>query len=81
MNKPVGGSGVPRFGTAPTKEPVPPKQDTKKLEKANKLFAGVGDGASKDESDSSDDDKKKKKKDKKKSKDLEKEEKKEDLIS
>jgi len=50
------------------KEVFPSKTDTKKIERANALFAGIGGGASKDESSDSDSEKKKKKKDKKKSK-------------
>lgn len=44
------------------------KEDSKKLEKANALFAGIGGGSKdkKDDSSDSDSDKKKKKKDKKK---------------
>ena len=60
FNKPSG--GVPKFGA---KDVAPPKTDTKKLEKANALFAGIGGGKSKDDSES-DDEKKKKKKEKKK---------------
>lgn len=62
LNKPTG-STVGKFGPAPVKEA--PKPDTKKLEKANALFAGIGSG-SKNDSDSEDDKKKKKKEKKKK---------------
>ena len=67
-------AGAGMFGQKQHQPPA--KQDTKKTQKANALFAGIG-GESKGESDDSDGDKKKKKKKKNK----ENEEVKQDLVT
>ena len=69
LNKPGTGSfGQPKITP---KAQDPKKEDSKKLEKANALFAGIGGGSTKkDDSSDSDSDKKKKKKDKKKDEEI-----------